>query len=409
MKSSDREISGALVIDLGAFSTRAAIVGPSGVSKIESIRTRGFNGYISNLDTLVKTVHSVVRSLSSTVQLPQGGSVPTILLVHLRDSMQFKVAHHEISVSHSSDDGKVTSEQVEKLHSELRDKITGTDGHALFFSVSRYRVVQRGIERDVENPRGLRVDILKGTAVGIVVTRDIYENFLDVFREYNDKYGDSIELDPIGVYSSTVSSALGAVDQGVDVHLHIDLGHTSFRVIKLINGRVFAYEEYNRGGDSIVKNVSSTLSIPPKYGFQILQQYLKEGRKTVQVHGKTIDTAIVEEILRKTFLEFLTTRKIRALVDSNGDRAFTLSVSGGLASYRRINEYISDAGFPEPLIFSDISPDTLVFHGTRKLIEEELLPDEPIYRNGHTREWGWMRRVAEFFKREVLGIEEKGG
>ena len=407
MRSSDREISGVLVIDLGAFRTRAAMVGTAGVSKVEEVRTRGFTGYISNLDALIETVREIVSRLASSVQLPQDGVVPTVLAVHLKDSTLFKVSDHEISVSHSSEDGRVTNEQVEKLHTELKEKITGTDGHALFFAVSRYRVVQKGKERDVENPRGLRVDILKGRAVGVVVTRDIYENLMDVFREYNHLYGEP-ELEPLGAYSSPICAALGAVDLGVDLHVHLDLGHTSFRVIKLINGRVFSYGEYGKGGHSIIKAISSTLSIPPRYSFEVLERYLKEGSRIVQVQGKSIDTTIVEGILRRTFSEFLGSDTVREVV-GNGDRAFTLSVSGGLANYRRINEYISDAGFPEPLAFTDVPPEQLVFHGASKLMRSAFPLEGKPNRNGSFRGRGWGKKFLDFLKREVFGLEEKGG
>ncbi len=405
MKSSDRESTGVLVIDLGAFRTRAAVVGPSWVPKVAEVPTRGYSGYISNLDTLVSTVRQAVEELARTVPMPQDEPIPTIITVHLSESTQFKVANHEVSVS---PEGKVTEEQIEKLHGELRDKITGNDGKPLFFSVSRYMVVQRGIERDVENPRGLRVEILKGTAVAMVVTSDIYENLMDIFREYNERY-DTYELDPLGVYSSPMYAALGAADSGVDTHLHLDLGHTSFRVVKLLNGKVFSYAEYPRGGKHIIKDISSTLSIPPKQSFRVLKEYLENGKRIVRVTGKEIDTTIVEEILRRSFTEFLTNAKVRALTTGGGDRSFTLSVSGGLSVYRKIGEYISDSGFPEPLTYTDVLPENFVFHGIWKVVEEKGLSENRVRRNGWMKNKGVIKRFAEFFKREVLGLEEKGG
>ncbi len=405
MKSSDKENIGVLVIDLGAFRTRAAMVGPSWVPKVVEVPTKGYSGYISNLDTLVLTVRRVVEELAKTVPIPPDDPIPTIITVHLSESTQFKVANHEVSVSQ---DGKVTEEQVEKLHRELRDKVTGNDGNLLFLSVSRYMVVQRGKERDVENPRGLRVEILKGMAVAMVVTSDIYENLMDIFREYNDRY-DTYELEPLGVYSSPMYAALGAADSGVDTHLHLDLGHTSFRVVKLINGKVFSYAEYPRGGKHIIKDISSTLSIPPKASFHVLKEYLGNGKRIVRVTGKDIDTTIVEEILRRSFSEFLTNAKVRSLVTGSGDRSFTLSVSGGLSVYRKIGEYISDAGFPEPLTYTDVLPENFVFHGIWKVIEERGLSVSRVRRNGRIKGRGFIKRFTEFFKKEVLGLEEKGG
>ena len=393
------------MIDLGAFRTRAAVVGPSWVPKVAEVPTKGYSGYISNLDTLVATIRKAVEELARTVPIPEREPIPTIITVHLSESTQFKVANHEVSVS---PEGKVTEEQIEKLHGELRDKITGNDGRPLFFSVSRYMVVQRGIERDVENPRGLRVEILKGMAVAMVVSSDIYENLMDIFREYNDRY-ETYELEPLGVYSSPMYAALGAADSGVDTHIHLDLGHTSFRVVKLLNGKVFSYAEYPRGGKHIIKDISSTLSIPPRESFRVLREYLEEGKRTVRVTGKNIDTTIVEEILRRSFTEFLTSAKVRALATGNGDRAFTLSVSGGLSVYRRVGEYISDSGFPEPLAYTDILPENFVFHGIWKVVEERGAFESRVKRNGWLKERGVLKRLAEFFKREVLGLEEKGG
>jgi len=406
LRFSDREVGGILVIDLGAFTTKATYVSSEKPSKIVEVPTRGFMGYISDLDAIVDTVRDAVREVFKTVPVDGLRSVPAIITVHMNEAAVFKVANHEISITPSSGDGKITEEQIEKLRNELYDKITGNSGKPLFFSVSRYRVIQGGQERDVENPRGLRVEILKGMGVAVILSQELYDNLMDIFHEYNARYSD-IGLEPVGIYSSPIYAALGVRNRGIDTHIHLDLGHTSFRVIKLIRGNVYDFYEFPEGGKSLIQRISSTLSITSKDGRKVLEDYLKTGSRNVQVSGKNIDTTIVENILRNAFIKFLQHQDVRRILSGSMERTFTLSASGGLAQYKKIHDYIVDAGFPEPLDIKDIPPNAFVFYG----IGEALQTREGrrrARRNGLMR-GGLFDSVLAFFKREILGLEEKGG
>jgi len=409
LKFSNRAGSGILVIDMGAFKTKATMVGPDWIQNVAEVPTEGFRGYISDLDAAVGTLRKVVSEVFKTVPLENVEEIGTILTIHISGEATFRTATHEISIPPASDEGKVNEEQIRKLHDELRDKLTAGKRVPLFFSISRYSVIQGGSERDVENPRGLRVERLKGMAVAITVPSDMYDNLYDMFHEYNATA--DVPLLPLGIYSSPIYAALGVEGVDVDTHIHLDLGYTSFRIIRLENGRVHDFYEFPEGGKSLIQKISSTLSITFKEGRRVLETYLETGDRTVQASGKLIETAIIEEIMRASFRKFLNHTQVKRVVNGGSDRPFTLSVSGGFALFKRIHNYISDAGFPEPLDIEGTAPNFLVFNGIRREVAKLLRKGTPSRRRNGWAKGGILSKlkdkVVSFVKKEIAGLEEK--
>ncbi len=400
MKSSGK---GIIAIDLGAFTTKATVLGEDWVGNVLEVPTEGFEGYVTNMRKLMQTLHTTLENIFKAFSLDTSGEVPVVVAVHLKS--YFKTTMHEISIP--PDNGKrVQQDHIEKLHRELQDKIIGGERSGiLYFGISRYSIMQDGQALETEDPWGIRGDILRGEAAAVLAKPKLYQNLIDVFGDYNESpEGYNIEL--LGIYSSPVYSALGIRSFNIgDIHFHIDFGHTSFRIMKLNKSRLESYYEHPFGGYHIVQKMISMLSLPSKDAFFVLREYLKTGKQEIPVSGRKIDTTIVENILKNAIISFLKRPEVLKMTAGDGYQPYTLSISGGLSYYRRIVGYLNDANFPAPIMPKDLNPQRLVFYGLQDVIRERVVGMKEK-RNGSKRLGGGLKeKVVKFIKKELLGME----
>ncbi len=364
-----------LIIDVGAYYIKGTIFGES-IQPVET-RSGGFDrGYITDPKKLREKLGEVIESVSKVYSGNIEG-LPVAFLVSFKDT---EVISHEETITSSP---KVSREHVHRIKNLLESSVKNVhQKEILWFEIVDYKILNFDNQKiEVEDPEGLSAKSLTARGFFLLVPRGIFSDFVSILHEVKDRY----KLGKMHIFDSSIALTYGLKDDFEDFDL-LDMGYTSTRLVGIRSGKIASYQILNLGGIHIHNTLKSMGILNVEQGLQAI--FSRESSR-----GINIDPLVLENAISTKLSE----------ISGKISNMFPVILAGGFSRLGNRFKILLESALGSRISHMVENSTTYMGRGVLKMGLKEI---KNGYKSQGNTMQGYLSKIIEFIRREIMGKEE---